>query len=230
MKRPALLLLAGLALVLSACAPTAAPTNRITTTAKSAGFYPVDTGLQWAYHRQDESLDLPAVQRIAEGPTLLADGSTAFKVHTVGRGLDLTRYWLRDDTGLYLAKEKRPGATLTYDPPLHAYPAPQRLTLGATWSGSTTVTVTFPDAPAEQQNDVVHMEYSYHVVDQRQVDTPAGRFTVDVIDMTATQYNTGKSASPISQEIWFTPHVGPVKLATGFYLTNTNATQVHPTQ
>lgn len=228
MNRPLLAVELLATALLAACAPSAAPAalNQVTSAPERVGYYPVDTGLEWRYHEEGEVLTNAPLRIVGEG-LALAGGENTHRVRTVGRGLDVTRYFLRRD-GLHLVQEDRPGVRIEYHPPITAYPPEGALRVGARWSGSTIAHMTFPDASPDKRRSRVNMEYAYTVIDERTVSTAAGDFRVYVIDLTATEFNTGREAQTVSQEIWFAPYIGEVRTPTGFYLTAFNAPVKQP--
>lgn len=229
MTRPLLAALVLAVTLLAACAPTATrppSLNQVRSAAERVSYYPVDTGLEWAYHEAEEDLANRPLRVVGEGVALVT-GGTAHKVRTYGRGLDVTRYYLRGD-GLHLALEDRPGVRIEYLPPITVYPPEGTLEVGARWGGSTIAYMSFLDAAPGQRSSRVNMEYFYTVIDERTVTTAAGDFRVYVIDLTATEFNTGRDAQALSQEIWFAPYIGEVRTPTGYYLTAFSAPVAQP--
>lgn len=214
------------ALLTAACAPTATTTNvrpadpgpRAVGTspiAKAAGFFPLETGLAWEYLIEGDALSGDPIVTRSIGPTTL-DGQPTHRLRTTGRGIDITRYYREDATGLLLVREDRPGVVLQYAPPMLVLPTEGHLTIGARWGGSTLAHVTFLEAPPERQRQSIALNYTHHVTDYREVTTPAGTFDAFVITTEATDPASG---NPARYERWFTPYIGELRTADALLLT-----------
>lgn len=229
MTRPlALALLA--ALLLSACAPrttsstsTSAPrdpgpraigTSPITT---PASYYPLETGLTWSYLIEGDALtgSSPITTR-STGPTTL-DQHTTYRLHTSGRGIDITRYYHLNSSGLHLVREDRPGTIIQYAPPMLMLPNESNLTLGARWGGTTIAHVTFTTAPDPHRRHTITIHYNNHITDHRDVTTPAGTYRAYIITTEATDPT---SPDPARYERWFAPYIGELRTPEGLLLTH----------
>ncbi|MDR9392513.1 MAG: hypothetical protein RI554_10845 [Trueperaceae bacterium] len=217
------LALAGaLLLAASACAPAPVGTATVDVVPSAeAGYYPTAPGSRWIYLPEDAPLDAPRVRMEIEGPTVLDDGvATAW--HLEGRGLDVRSYRRHGEDGTLLVREERPGTVVTFDPPIREWPATP-LRVGRTWSGDTEATITFPDADAEQRTATFDVQWTYTVVDEREVVVPAGRIPVFVVNFVSRTFDdAGAITETLRQEVWFAPHYGEVRTDHGFFLVESN--------
>ena len=224
------LLLAALGL-LAACAPSAGP-ERVTVEQLSGpvSFYPHETGATWQYLPDGDPLNATRLFQRVEGPTLVG-GELWTAWRTVGRGLDIASFRQYRGDGVYLLREVRPGTQITFDPPLQEFPAAGALQVGTTWGGTTTASLYFPDATADDQNASLTVEYDYAVVDKRQVSVAAGTMEVFVLNFESrTRDAEGRSLETLNQELWFAPFVGEVRTELGYFLIETNFALARPAQ
>ena len=214
--------------LLAACAPqTAEETEAVTVPTGPVAYRPVATGATWAYLPDRATLDEPRVVVRIEGPTVL-DGQVRTAWRMVGRGLDVT--WFRDHRpdGTYLVREERPGARILFDPPVLELEAGP-LRVGQSWGGRTTATLVFPDAAPENRSTVLPLEYRTTVVDRRTVSVAAGTFEVFVLNFTTRTFDeTGAVVEELTQETWFSPHLGEVRTENGFFLVDSNLLGLPP--
>lgn len=214
------------ALLTAACAPTATTTTvrpadpgpravGSSPIVNAASFFPVETGLAWEYLIEGDALSGEPILTRSIGPTTL-DGQPTHRLRTTGRGIDITRYYRHDASGLLLVREDRPGVVLQYQPPMLVLPTEAHLTVGARWGGSTLAHVTFLEAPPERQHQTITLEYLHHATDYRAVNTPAGTYDAFVITTEATDPASG---NPARYERWFTPYVGELRTADALLLT-----------
>lgn len=217
------LILVSLVLLLASCSPSVKPAelNRISSTPAFSDYYPLNAGLVWQYHYDGEPLDATPIMRTALGPTLIG-GTLHQRLREHGKGLDTT-YYYNTANGVKLSREERPGTSIDYDPPVRVYPS-GTLELGQRWSGTTTATITYPQAPAARRTETMSMDYVYTVIDERKVTTPLGTYDALIINLTATQRTPGAHApaSHVSNEVWFVPFKGELRTSTGLFLTNSN--------
>ncbi len=223
-----LTMLALTALLAAACAPRTTSVTHVerpdpgpraqatSPIATPAGYYPLETGLTWRYLIEGDALSGAPIETRSVGPTTL-DGQLTHRLRTTGRGLDVTRYYHLNATGLHLVREDRPGAIIQYAPPMLVLPSQQHLTPGARWGGSTIAHVTFPDAPQTHQRHTISVQYTNHITDHRQVTTPAGTHEAFVITTEATDPT---SAAPKRYERWFVPYIGELRTPDGLLLTD----------
>lgn len=223
---PSLLLLLTL---LAACAP--APETRrveIEQLTEPVGFYPQQTGATWQYLPNNAKLDEPRVFQRVEGPTVI-DGEVYVGWQLIGRGLEVQNYRQYRDDGVYLKRRTRPGAIITFDPPLKEFPAQDELRVGASWGGETKADVFYPQAKSENQHAELTVNYTFTVVDRRTVSVVAGTFEVFVIDFVSRTFGAdGEIADELRQTSWFTPYLGEVLTDTGFFLVETNVVPSEP--
>lgn len=208
---------------LAACAPSSNPDRvQIEQLAAETSFYPRETGALWQYLPAGERVDsMPAVLRV-EGPSLV-EGRRLIAWRLVGRGIDAFAYKDYRSDGVFTYRETRPGAVISFNPPVQELPAENALGLGASWGGSTQATVYFPEARPEDQFRTLLIDYQYNVIDLRQVTVEAGTFDVFVIDFESRSFDDeGNALEVLEQEIWFAPYVGEVRNDVGFVLTDTN--------
>ncbi|CAN5710463.1 hypothetical protein BH23DEI1_BH23DEI1_23090 [soil metagenome] len=216
--------LAALIAVLAACAPAASESPRLEVTqlAEPISFYPQQTGARWEYIRDGSTLDGVRYIEMIEGPAVI-DGDIWIVSHLVGGGQDVLTYRQYRPDGVFLKRQIRPGATITFDPPMREYPAPAELRVGLTWRGDTTANGRFPSAAPDLRVQSWSVEYVYTVVDRRQVSVGGRSFEVFVIDRTVRQYDTaGAIAEELSRTTWFAPNVGVVRHENDWFLVDTN--------
>ncbi len=222
MMRFSLLLV--LALLLSACAPSAEEGRvEIAQLAGEPSFYPRETGATWTYLPAGASLGaLPVFQQV-EGPTLIG-GERWIAWRLAGRGLDVRTFKQYRPEGVFVLRELRPGTQLTFDPPLQELPAQSALRVGASWGGESTANIYYSDAPPESQRDTLRFTYTYSVVDKRQVRVEAGAFDVFVINLESQLRGAEDETDTqtVRQEIWFAPFVGEVRTELDLVLTDAN--------
>ncbi|MCA9835609.1 MAG: hypothetical protein KC422_01780 [Trueperaceae bacterium] len=230
LARYLLIMLAGTAILLSACVPTTANPDsgervEVAQLTDTITYYPHQVGAEWRYLEENVPLEsMPLVQRI-DGPTII-DGDLWVKSRLEGQGIEIFTYRQFRPDGVFLLRTDKPGTEITFDPPIQQFPAENTLKTGASWSGDTTAHLFFPDAVAENQNDELPIHYVYTVVDQRKVTSPAGAFDVFVINfVTRNLDEQGATVQEFSQEIWFSPFVGEVRTEQGYYLVSTNVTE-----
>lgn len=214
------LLVAALAFLLAACAPTSeAPRVDVDQLTEPITYYPFQTGATWQYLPDGARLNDPTTTVRVEGPTVAA-GEVWVAWHTRGRGLDQMSYRATRPDGVFLMREVRLGTTFTFDPPLKEYPQGAQLRVGANWSGSTSVHLS---ADGGRQQRTMAIDYVYTVVDKRLVTTPAGQFDVFVIDFTSRTFDElGNITDELTQQTWFAPHVGEVRTRNGHLLVASN--------
>ncbi|MEX2501131.1 MAG: hypothetical protein WD336_02040 [Trueperaceae bacterium] len=220
--RTAWLLLALIATVLAACAPTAREQAQVTETPTGPlAYHPHPTGATWSYLPERASLDEGRVVTRVEGPTVLAgEVRTAWRL--AGRGLDMRMFREHRSDGTYLVRTERPGTILRYDPPIFEMPD-RELRVGDRWDGSTTVTTEFPDARSENRFSVLDVDYVTTVVDRREVTVPAGTFEVFVLNFTTrTLDEDGEVTEEFTQERWFAPYLGLVRTEQDHFLLESN--------
>ena len=218
--RLALTLALALTTLLGACAPSASPpVPRVSgsLTPDAPSFYPHETGLTWTYLAEGETIITPAYTLSVLGPSVL-EGDRVILTRMRGRTLDTTYYKQHTSDGVFLHREDRPGATITYDPPLHELPTPNALRPGTTWSGTTTATITYDKTQAPTINT---LDYTYTVLEQREANVPAGTFPAYTIEFAAEQQD-GERTESIRQHEWFTPYWGTVKTRGELLLTGGN--------
>ena len=213
--------------LLAACAPQTEDRTPLTVEQYTGdvSFYPQETGANWAYVPEGSSVEGVGLVKAIEGPTVINnDLWIATRVAGIGtRGAVYRQY--RED-GVYKLREDASGFRSTYDPPLKEYPAQSELRVGATWSGDSTVTTIFPEAKPEDRRQVFNINYTYTVVDRRNVRLPVGELQVFVINLVGRNFSAdGTVANEITQEIWFSPFVGEVRTQEGYFLTRTNVLQ-----
>jgi len=217
------LLVLGLVLVSSACAPSSDVERvQVEQLAAETSFYPRQTGALWQYLPTGERVDsMPAVLRV-EGPTLI-EGRRLIAWRLVGRGIDAYAYREYRSDGVFTYRETRPGAVISFSPPVQELPAENALRLGASWNGSTQATIYFPEARPEEQFRQLLVDYQYNVIDVRQVNVAAGTFDVFVIDFESRSFDEeGSVIEVLEQEIWFAPYVGEIRNDVGLVLVDTN--------
>ncbi|MBW7916846.1 MAG: hypothetical protein H3C53_09230 [Trueperaceae bacterium] len=212
-----------LIVALAACAPASDDGKRVGVEqlTEAVTFYPNQTGATWEYLPDGARLTDPTTRVQVLGPTVVG-GEVWTAWHARGRGLDETSYRQVRSDGVWLKRQERLGTSYDFDPPLHEYPAQGELRVGALWTGTTNVHISAQDG--KQQLDM-KVDYTYIVVDKRQVTVPAGVIDVYVIDFTSrTMDDSGNVAEELTQTTWFAPHLGEVRLRSGQVLVGTNVT------
>ncbi len=217
--------LAAVTLLLAACAPTSGDSQRVGVEqlTEPISYYPNQTGATWQYLPNGARLTDPATTVQILGPTVVG-GEVWVAWNARGRGLDEMSYRQVRADGVWLKRQERLGTSYDFDPPLHEYPAPDTLRVGALWSGTTNVHI---NAMEGKQTLDLKIDYSYIVVDKRLVTVPAGQIEVFVIDFTSrTTDENGATTEELTQSTWFAPHLGDVRLRSGQVLVGTNVAQV----
>lgn len=210
--------------VLAACAPAAqeGPRVRVEQFTGQVSFYPHEPGASWRFLPDGATLDEPPLTLISQGPTLLA-GEPVTGWRLVGRGLDEVSYRRYGSDGVHLVRTVRPGAVIDFDPPVQEFPSQAALRVGASWEGTTTASVTFPEAREENRRSTLQVRYRYDIVDRRPTRVPAGEFDIYVINFESeTTDDEGTVVERISQTGWFEPYVGWVRHPIDHYLVGTN--------
>ncbi len=225
---PAVLLSACLlALLVAACAPTSqAPRTSVQEASRPAGFYPSQTGARWEYLPNNAPVSASPTVSTVEGPRVVGD-DVLIAWRVIGGGLDHSHFRSYAADGVRLHARTYPGASMSFDPPLLEYPAQAQLVRGASWGGSSTVSVSQPGAPPEHRRTSYEVSYRYTVVDRRRVRVEAGEFDVYVINL-VTRETTGADTTVLTQEIWFSPYAGEIRNVSGEYLTSLNFTPTLP--
>jgi hypothetical protein len=217
-------LTASLVIVLAACAPSTSESPRLEVfqLAEPISFYPQQTGAEWQYVRDGSTLDgLRYVERV-EGPAVI-EGDVWIASRLVGGGQDVRTFRQYRSDGVFLKRQTRPGATITFDPPIREYPAEGELRVGLTWRGETVAQGRFPTAMPNLREQAWTVEYVYTVVDRRQVVVNGRRFDVFVIDRTVREFDAlGSVRDELSRVTWFSPNVGTVRHENGWFLVATN--------
>lgn len=209
---------------LAACAPSASESPRLEVAqlSEAISFYPQETGARWEYIRDGATLDGLRYVETVEGPAVI-DGDIWIVSHLVGGGQDVSTYRQYRGDGVFVKRQVRPGATITFEPPMREYPAASELRIGLTWRGETTASGTFPTAAPDRRTGTWPVEYVYTIVDRREVIVNERRFEVYVIDRTVRQYDEdGAVTEELSRTSWFAPNVGVVRHENGWFLIATN--------
>lgn len=213
-------LLLSAAVLLTACAPSArsTPTPRATAalTPDAPSYYPHQTGLNWTYLGEGESILTPPYALSVIGPSV-TEGQRVILTRLRGRAIDITYYQQHDNTGVHLHREDRNGYRITYDPPIQEFPRQNALAPGVTWGGTTTATITYDDP--QRATTQQEMTYRYTVLEQRPATTPAGEFNTYTIELAASDDATNAETR---QHLWFTPHMGYARLRGDLILTGGN--------
>ncbi len=214
-----LALVPALLLGLSACTPKTSgpgPTVQTSTPVSTVSFYPSQAGLAWSYLPEGEPTSaMPYVLR-ALGPSIYAN-QTVQALQLTGRGADQTWYRTFSADGVKLLGLRKPGVNVRLDPPWLEYPAESAWKVGLTWQGVSNIAISGDDGKVQAQGT---LNYSYTVQEQRQQDTPAGKFEVWVV--TRQVSDTVGGLFPATQQLWFTPYVGEVRTPEGLLLVGRN--------
>lgn len=196
--------------------------------AGTVSYYPHEAGASWAYLGEGEPENAQPLVATVQGPTVV-NGDLWIVTSAVGKGLEIVWYRQYNPEGVFLLRELRPGTEINYDPPLQEMPAEGRLRVGETWSGETTATVFFPEAKnAAEQIIKQKFNYTYTVVDERDVNLAAGDFKAYIIDFVARIYDENGNEIPCDgtgeckQTTFFTPNIGEVRTENGYFLVSTN--------
>ncbi len=215
------------ALLLAACAPSGADAPRVGVEqlTEPISFYPNQTGATWEYLPNGARLTDPRTSVQVVGPTIV-NGEVWVAWHARGRGLDEMSYRQVRADGVWLKRQERLGTTYTFDPPLQEYPPEGQLRVGGLWTGKTTVHIS---ADGGKQELDMAVDYTYMVVDKRKVTVPAGDIEVYVIDfISRTVDENGAVTEELTQQSWFAPYVGDVRLRSNQVLVSTNVPSVAP--
>lgn len=224
-RRLVALALATATLLLGACAPRAGDegpsAEAASRVAGPVAYMPTATGARWSYLPNGAQLSEPLIVTTVEGPTV-QDGVVRTAWRTAGRGLDVRYFREHRPDGTFLFREERPGTRITFDPPIRELPG-EPLRVGHTWSGTTTATVTFPEAERDSQVETLEIEWVHTVVDRRTVEVAAGEFEVFVLNFTSRTIGEDELlAEELTQEIWYSPYLGEVRTENGFFLVESN--------
>lgn len=216
--------LAATLVLVAACAPAAgeSPRLEVTQLAEEITFYPRQTGARWEYVRDGGALDGVRYVETVEGPAVI-DGDVWIGFHLLGGGQDVWHYRQYRDDGVYLRRQTRPGATISFDPPIREYPGESELRVGLSWRGETRAFGQFPSAAPGLREQSWDVEYVYTVVDRRTVTVNGRGYEVYVVDRTVRQYDgAGTITEELQRTSWFAPNVGTVRHENGWFLVTTN--------
>ena len=196
-----------LLLILTACTPAATsrpsvPQATGDTGPDAHGYYPHQSGLTWTYLREDDTVSTPDYTRSILGHSILG-GERVVRERMHGPTLDTIYFRRYSDNGVFLHRIEHPGATITYDPPRQEFPAPGQIRPDASWSGTSTETITYEKAARTSVNE---LEYTFMVLEQRDATVPAGTFPTYTIEFT-----TNKAGETSSQQLWFSPYYGTIR-------------------
>ncbi len=205
-------------LALPACAPAPAARFSVTTIPEGVSFYPHEAGLHWSYLEPGERLDTPQFTKEYTGLTSVNNELLVLS-RFYGRGNEIKFFETVGAQGVFLKREDRPGAILTYHPPMQTLPAQADFKVGMQWSGSSDVSVHYPnnDTPA-----LVQLSYVYRILETRNVDLGGQALEVYIIAFEARQTDQNKNVESISQEVWYAPYLGEIKTRSGLFLMDTN--------
>lgn len=212
-RAPRLSLTALAALALAACAPVAQAPERATaqTPVAAASFYPQETGLAWEYLPDGEALTRPRYRLSVQGPAEFS-GQRAVAYRMEGRGTDQTWYRQVGDSGVRLLGFTKPGLVVTLNPPVQELPPAASWRPGLTWEGESELQVI-------QGREVVQrgrVTWRFVVLERRSVSVPAGGHEVWVVSRQLRDDVGG--LFPLSEQLWFAPHVGEVRTPEGLLL------------
>lgn len=224
MKR--IYILATLLMFLVACAP---PTQSLGASVEvgEVSFYPRETGIIYEYLPEDAPDTQPRLVQRVLGPRLAQRHIASV---SVGRGIDITSYRSYSSQGVFLHRQDGPGYSMTLEPALQEYPAASTLQVGATWQGSSTVTIRYTESNHETVTFV--MNYLYNVVDRRIVNLERGedllgRFDAFIISLEGERLaEDGSLVQRIEQDIWFTPYIGEILTKEGGLLIASNVRNI----
>ncbi len=205
--------------VLISCAPSPAGRVEVDQFAGSVSYFPMETGISWAYLPEGASLDSFQVQVSVAGPTVI-DGDIWIASQIFGAGLRGVRYRQYRPDGVFILREIAPGTQITHEPPIQEYPASESLRVGMSWGGDTRSTILFTD---RNQTVAFDVNYVYTIVDRRKVRLQAGEFEVFVINLTGRRFDeNGSIAEEFSHDVWFAPYFGEVRTREGYVLVSSN--------
>ncbi|GHG09066.1 hypothetical protein GCM10017783_22090 [Deinococcus piscis] len=204
---------------LVACAPaqTAAPEVRATPSVDRVSFYPSQPGLIWTYLPQGEPANRTPYVLRSLGPTIFK-GQTVSAFALTGRGAEQTWYRQVSAAGVDLLGFTKPGVLVNLEPAWRELPAVSDLRVGASWQGTTNVTVM-----DTEKNQVVRsgkLEYRYDIQDRRQITAPGG--THDVFVITRRVSDDLGGLFPAVQQMYYAPYTGEVRTYEDLLLTGQN--------
>jgi hypothetical protein len=203
---------------LAACAPAVESSPpRVTSgvVAGEAGYYPAAAGLTWIYLPDGDPITAPPYTLRVEGPSVL-DGETLTAVSFTGRGQKLVYYRSFDKDGVRLHARVAPQiVTEHYDPPIQEYPPSERLTLGATWGGETTVTQKVVTTGA---TTTAKLTYRYRVLADENFRVGDTTYKTLLINLSGTL----PGGAALNETIRFVPRVGEVRTREGLVLVTRN--------
>lgn len=205
------------ALALAACAPVTQAPERATaqTPVAAASFYPQETGLTWEYLPAGEELTRPRYRLSVQGPAEFG-GQRAVAYRMEGRGTDQTWFRQVGDGGVRLLGFTKPGLVVTLNPPMQELPPASDWRAGLTWEGESELQVI-------QGREVVQrgrVTWRFSVLERRSVSVPAGGHEVWVVSRQLRDDVGG--LFPLSEQLWFAPHVGEVRTPEGLLLVARN--------
>lgn len=216
---PALFSVVAVSAVLAACAPTQqaqqAPVSA-STSVSQVSFYPYQAGLSWTYLPDGDAQGGQPYTLKALGPTLFGS-SQAQAFNLSGRGADQTSYRLISAQGVQLLGFRKPGLSVRLDPPWQEALSEDAWKVGLAWKGESNIAVQSDDGRTNVSGKV---NYSYRVLDQRNVSIAGQNYRVWVVNRQIT--DTVGGLFPASQEQWFMPYVGDVRTPEGLLLTARN--------
>lgn len=226
MKRIYIFILFSSMMLLASCAPPAQSVGASVDVDK-VSFYPRETGIVHEYLPEDAADNQPRLVQRVLGPRL-AQRYTASV--SVGRGIDVTSYRSYTNQGVFLHRQDGPGYSMTLEPPLQEYPAANAMQVGATWQGSSTVTIRYTESGNEAVTFTTN--YLYNVVDRRRVNLERGedllgRFDAFIISLEGERLaEDGSLVQRIEQDIWFTPYIGEILTKEGGLLIASNVRNI----
>lgn len=205
------------ALALAACAPVAQAPERATaqTPLAAASFYPHETGLAWEYLPAGEALTRPRYRLSVQGSAEFA-GQRAVAYRMEGRGSDQSWFRQVGEHGVRLLGFTKPGLVVTLNPPMQELPPAGAWRAGLSWDGESELQVI-------QGREVVQrgrVSWRFVVLEQRSVSVPDGTHNVWVVSRQLRDDVGG--LFPLSEQLWFAPHVGEVRTPEGLLLVARN--------
>ena len=211
------LLLAAAAL-LAACAPTTEPGSAEARVTGPVSFYPRETGLAWKYLPEGLPLDSPGYVLKVEGLGSFL-GETTLRFRFTGRGQDRVFHRQVGDLGVRLVgyEELITLSRVEFHPAFMEYPPESLLAVGYRWGGRTTIHSYFALPQGTEEQTRIVMNYSFEVMDHREVTVPAGRFKAYII-----AFRAQSEKETLESEIWFAPHVGELRTREGLLLIGKN--------